>query len=335
MLIHHNYFQHNIIEAGAHYADFPWRPVNNINHTGFPEPINFAADKRLFMADQFYDENNPARRGLHQAFIDQCLNNFKDNHNVIQFICEEFTGPTHFVRFWLETIRDWEKKNNQTGRDAPFIGLSTTKDVQDSILADPALNKLIKVIDIRYWYYQQDGTLYAPKGGQSLAPRQWARILKPKNTNFAQVYRAVRQYKDKYPDKAVMYSAKNAPELAWASFMAGGSLPDLPADLPGDFLAAATQMHPMNPNNNESKSEGISKNEYILGSSINKAGNASYITYLNKGAQMTLPPKAASEQYLVKAIDPKTGQVVSTKQQKGGNVLTALRGDMVYWLQAK
>jgi hypothetical protein len=36
LLVHQNYFQHNIIEAGAHYADFPWRTANNINNTGFP-----------------------------------------------------------------------------------------------------------------------------------------------------------------------------------------------------------------------------------------------------------------------------------------------------------
>ncbi|RRN77890.1 pectate lyase, partial [Pseudoxanthomonas sp. SGD-10] len=36
VLLHQNYFQHNILEAGAHYADFPWRTANNINNTGFP-----------------------------------------------------------------------------------------------------------------------------------------------------------------------------------------------------------------------------------------------------------------------------------------------------------
>jgi len=69
----------------------------------------------------------------------------------------EFTGPLHFVRFWLNTISDWEKEK---GKKA-LIGLSTTKDVQDSILADPALSSVIDVIDIRYWHYQADGKAYA------------------------------------------------------------------------------------------------------------------------------------------------------------------------------
>ncbi|MEP6677639.1 MAG: DUF6298 domain-containing protein, partial [Ferruginibacter sp.] len=86
VLIHQDYFQHNIIEAGAHYVDFPWRTANNINNTGFPEPPPFAGDKRIFMAEQFYDTSNAVRKELHKKFIRQCLNNFKDNNGVIQFI---------------------------------------------------------------------------------------------------------------------------------------------------------------------------------------------------------------------------------------------------------
>jgi len=321
VLIHHNYFQHNIIEAGAHYADFPWRPVNNINHTGFPEPVNYAADKRLFMAEQFYDETNPDRRKLHQAFIDQCLENFKEEHNVIQFICEEFTGPTHFVRFWLETIRDWEIKNHKTGVNAPFIGLSTTKDVQDSILKDPDLNKLIKIIDIRYWYYQQDGSAYAPKGGQSLAPRQQARQFKPKNTNFEQVYRAVREYRELYPDKAVMYSAKNAPELAWASFMAGGSLPDLPTGVATSFLTAATGMHIKDLTATAGKS-------YVLG---DDKGN--FIIYLPKASTLKSGAPGFKGRYKVEKINPESGAVIADFTLKDGDTLQADQGDTVFLLK--
>lgn len=332
VLIHHNYFQHNIIEAGAHYADFPWRPVNNINHTGFPEPVHYAADKRLFMAQQFYDETNPARRGLHEAFIDQCLANFKDNHNVIQFICEEFTGPTHFVRFWLRTIGDWEKKNNRTGKNAPFIGLSTTKDVQDSILADPRLSPIVKVIDIRYWYYQKDGTAYAPKGGRNLAPRQQARLFKPKNTSFEQVYRAVREYRDRYPDKAVMYSADNAAQLGWASFMAGGSLPDLPAALSPSFLSAATDMRPIDLNEIPDKADNAACGL--------RSDKGDYIIYVQKGHQAALLDKDLKKRYQVTLIDPGTGQI---KTGDLGNRTTAAKalqlaasgGDTVFWLKAR
>jgi len=251
LLVHQNYFQHNIIEAGAHYADFPWRTANNINNTGFVEPVNYAGDKRIFYAEQFYDVSNPVRRELHKKYIRQCLNNFKDNNGVIQLIGEEFTGPTHFVKFWLDVIKEWEK---ETGKH-PIIGLSVTKDVQDSILKNPAYAAIVDLIDIRYWHYQADGTTYEPKGGQSLAPRQHARLLKPKKTSFEQVYRAVKEYRDKYPGKAVVYSGDSYPEFGIAVFMAGGSLAVLPETIDNEVMKAATGMKPI---------ASTDKNEYRL-----------------------------------------------------------------------
>ena len=251
LLVHQNYFQHNIIEAGAHYTDFPWRTANNINNTGFVEPVNYAGDKRIFYAEQFYDISNPVRKELHKKYIRQCLNNFKDNNGVIQLIGEEFTGPTHFVKFWLDIIKEWEK---ETGKH-PIIGLSVTKDVQDSVLAMPAYASVVDLIDIRYWHYQADGTTYEPKGGQSLAPRQHARLLKPKKTSFEQVYRAVKEYRDKFPNKAVVYSGDSYSEFGMAAFMAGGSLAFLPAAVDKELLMASVGMKPV-------RSSG--KNEYVL-----------------------------------------------------------------------
>lgn len=251
LLVHANYFQHNIIEAGAHYADFPWRTANNINNTGFVEPVNYAGDKRLFYAEQFYDLSNPVRRELHKKYIRQCLNNFKDNNGVIQLIGEEFTGPTHFVKFWLDVIKEWEK---ETGKH-PIIGLAVTKDVQDSILNDPAYASVVDLIDIRYWHYQADGTTYEPKGGQNLAPRQHARLLKPKKTSFEQVYRAVKEYKEKFPNKAVVYSGDSYPEFGMAAFMAGGSLPALSKEIDKEILKLAATMKPVTSAN---------KSEYVL-----------------------------------------------------------------------
>ena len=65
------------------------------------------------MAEQFYDISNPVRRELHKKYIRQCLNNFKDNNGVIQLIGEEFTGPLHFVKFWLDVIKEWEKETGK------------------------------------------------------------------------------------------------------------------------------------------------------------------------------------------------------------------------------
>lgn len=304
VLLHQNYFQHNIIEAGAHYADFPWRTANNINHTGFPEPVPYAGDKRIFMAEQFYDIHDPARAQLHRAYIRQCLDNFKDNSGVIQFIGAEFTGPLHFVQFWIDTIREWEK---ETGRKA-LVALSTTKDVQDAILADKERAAVVDMIDIRYWHYQADGKAYAPAGGQSLAPRQQARLFKPKKTSFDEVYRAVHEYKLKYPQKAVMYSGDNFDSYGWASLMAGGSLANVPAFADPQLQHSIEEMVPF-------EIPGKPAQQWALAI----PGKAYLIYTAGTALNLSLP----EGRFLLRNIDIKTGLPGKTnKKINGGKLIT-------------
>ncbi|MBV7530195.1 pectate lyase [Chitinophaga sp. sic0106] len=317
LLVHQMYFQHNIIEAGAHYADFPWRTANNINDAGFPEPVPYAGDKRIFMAEQFYDTTHPVRRNLHQQYIRQCLNNFAANTGVIQLIGEEFTGPLHFVQFWLNTIRSWEAEKNKR----PLIGLSTTGDVQDAILNDPAYNRLIDVIDIRYWYYQANGTAYTPQGGQNLAPRQHARLLKPKSTSAEQVYRAVLEYKLKFPDKAVIYSADAADKFGWAVLMAGGSLPALPAT-DKRFLQAAAVMQPV----------ATTDGQWVL------AGEAGSIIY-TANSSVSADLSTQSGRYNIYWINTNTGELQSPKETvQAGKIIQLNKpanGNWALWLEKK
>ena len=121
--------------------------------------------------------------------------------------------------------------------------MSCTKDVQDAILQNEKLASVVDIIDIRYWHYQADSSVYAPMGGQNLAPRQHARLLKPRKTSFDQVYRAVKEYRLKFPKKAVVYSGDSYDQFGWAVLLAGGSLPVLPAATNPALLEAATKMH--------------------------------------------------------------------------------------------
>jgi hypothetical protein len=302
VLIHQNYFQHNIIEAGAHYVDFPWRPANNINNTGFPEPPPFAGDKRIFMAAPFYDTTNATRKVLHRAFIRQCLDNFSSNTGVIQLIGAEFTGPLHFVQFWLDNIHQWEQEKGRR----ETIGLSTTKDVQDAILADAKRAAVVDVIDIRYWYYEESGKLYAPLGGQSLAPRQHERLLKPKRPSFESVYKAVSEYRLRYPAKAVLYSAEGCDNFGWAVFMGGGSLANVPVSDAG-FLRAAATMLPV-------EFGGL----HALG---NK--NGEYIVYAVGAETVKLSGKCK-----VVRLDAQTGKMGDATVVEGGEV----PGKAVLWI---
>ncbi|MDR0658889.1 MAG: DUF6298 domain-containing protein [Mediterranea sp.] len=288
LLFHQNYFQHNILEAGAHWVDSPWRTANNINHTDFPEPVHFAGDKRIFVAGMFYDITHPVRRELHRKYIRQCLDNFAGNDNVIQLVSEEFTGPLPFVEFWLDVIAEWEV---ETGKQA-MVALSTTKDVQDAILNDPERAAVVDIIDIRYWHYRNDGTVYAPEGGKNLSPRQHARQMQVGTAAFAEAYKAVSEYRNRFPEKAVTYYAQNYQAVAWAVLMAEGSCPALPVK-DQDFLKAVAQMRMVE--------TGTAGHRLLVKS------DTDCVIYSPSGNNISLP--LSNGRYVIKYIDPVDGAV--------------------------
>lgn len=313
LLFHENYFQHNILEAGAHWVDCPWRSANNINRTEMPEPVPFAGDKRIFVADMFYDINNPVRRELHKAYIRQCLNNFADDSNVVQLISAEYTGPLHFVQFWLDVIAEWEK---ETGKKAT-VALSTTKDVQDAVLSDPERAKLIDIIDIRYWHYKVDG-IYAPEGGKNMAPRQHARKMKVGKVTYKEAYRAVSEYRKRFPEKAVTYYAQNYPDMAWAVLMAGGSCPVIPVR-DKTFLRDVATMN----------IEETGTNEY------QKLVKSDIGCVIYSHSEVEIPIQLRPGKYLLKYINPKTGEIsIVNKSLKINEVFTLKtekNKDCIYW----
>ncbi len=313
LLYYNNYFQHNILEAGAHWVDCPWRTANNINDTGFPEPVNFAGDKRIFVAEMFYDINHPVRRELHRNYIRQCLDNFADNSNVIQFISAEYTGPLHFMQFWLDCIAEWEQ---ETGKHA-LVALSATKDVQDAILSDPKRAAVVDIIDIRYWHYRVDGSAYAPEGGKNMAPRQHARKVKEGKMGAEGAYKAVSEYRTKYPDKAVMLYAQNYPDQGWPVLMAGGSCPVLRLSDEA-LLRAIPQMRPVV--NNDAPYQLLQ-------------GDNGALVRVGKGREVTLRLPAGT--YRVKNVHERSGEVtLLAKKVKvtGDYTLKAEKGG-VYWLE--
>ncbi|MBR3028727.1 MAG: pectate lyase [Bacteroidales bacterium] len=325
-----HYFQHNILEAGAHWVDSPWRPTNNVNETVFPEPVPFTGDKRIFVAEWFYDEQNAHMADLHRQYIRRNLEAFKDLNNVIHYISEEYTGPLHFTRFWVETIRDWEQ---ETGNHV-LVALAATKDVQDSILNDPALAPTIDIIDIRYWHYKTRGggggrglkddgkDVYDPQGGLNLAPRQHARVQPVGKVGFNDVYRAVQEYRQHYPEKAVVYYAQNYPEQAWAIMMAGGSGA-------GVKIADANlrrQLPTM-------QVEGAADRE---DAKVLQSDNAALVYGLSDGTvQLTnLTPGT----YLLNEIDRQTGQALGKPQRlnvKSGTCTLTIAPNRLWWVRRK
>ncbi len=305
LLKNQHYFQHNILEAGAHWVDCPWRTANNVNNTPFLEPVNFSGDKRIFTATLFYNIDDPVLRKLHRQYIRQSLDAFKGQPNVIHSIGEEFTGPLHFVQFWLDVISEWEQENGKV-----LVDLAVNKDVQDAILNDPVRSKIVDIIDIEQWFYHNKGE-YAPPGGVNMAQRQYMRKIRTGGARFEDVYRAVSEYRSKYPDKAVIYSAQKHPEMCWASLMAGGSCAAIPVK-DQSFLYDLSQMTPCS-----------SANNYML-----KSSNG-WLIY--KDASL-IQMEIGKNRYILYQINDKTGEISRLGDVSG---VVDLPDKGIFWIRKK
>jgi hypothetical protein len=172
-------------------------------------------------ANAFYDISNPERRRLHRAYIRKCLDVLGDNRNVVHLVSQEFTGPKEFQIFWLDTVREWER---ETGRDV-HIGLSGTKDVVNAILADPFYEAQIDTIDMRCWWKRPDGTMYAPEGGKEHPGRDTeCGFLQAEESTPESIYAKVREYRDRYPGKALIDAINADRKQSLAFLMAGGTM---------------------------------------------------------------------------------------------------------------
>jgi len=216
LLLHGHHNQHTILENSAHYADYAWNPANCIQDLPMP-PLPDTVCVRA--AREFYDVSNPVMRRLHRHYIRHCLDELSEYGNVMHKHGAEYTGPLEFTQFWLDTIAGWKP---EAGKET-LVCLCTTKDVADAILSDVDRAQHIDAIDLRMWWYREDGSLMAPSGGQEDQPGRYQGEI-AKTTAF-QLYRQVREYRMKYPGKALIHSM-HSDDIAklWALLAGGGSL---------------------------------------------------------------------------------------------------------------
>ena len=203
------YQQHMLIESKAHYEDFPWRPCNNIQNLSLPNTTP--------AANAFYEVSTLLQQDLHRLYIKKCLDELGHFRNVVFCLSQEYTGPQSFVKFWLKIVQEWEQENQQQLN----IAIGATKDVTEAILANPEYASMIGTIDMSRWWYDRDGTIFAPPGGMEVPGRYMGRSS---NTSPGQIYRLISEYRRMYPSKAILHSFSASHQQLWAFLIAGGSM---------------------------------------------------------------------------------------------------------------
>jgi hypothetical protein len=238
IVLHQLYDTHNVLEIGPHWIDYPWRPANNINDTGIPEPPPFAPGYTLAMdtvhptvtklnlANEFYSVAYPPLRKLHHDYIFHVLDQFADMPDVVFSVATQYAGPLSFEEFFQDTVAEWEKLHNRTVR----LELAADKHITDTVLDDPVRSRQIAVVETRYWYYLADGTLYAPEAGKDRAYRDYftAQFGEPYTndgpaTTPQQAYRLVREYRDRYPNLVILSYENGAGPIP---ILMGGGIPE-------------------------------------------------------------------------------------------------------------
>jgi hypothetical protein len=133
------------------------------------------------------------------------------------------------------------------------------------------------------------------------------------------VYRAVREYRLRYPSKAVIYSAEGGDNFGWAVFMGGGSLANIPFVKDPGFFVDAAAMRPVD-------LPGAPVGQWALGGK-----GKGYIIYATDAATVKVDLSDEKGSFLVRRVDPVSGAVDKETSVKGGKVVE-VRGGAVLWI---
>jgi Family of unknown function (DUF6298)/Putative collagen-binding domain of a collagenase len=353
LIVYHNlYNTHDVLEIGPHWIDYPWRPANNINDTGLPDPPPFQGGytismdtvqptvTKLNVANQFYSVDYPPLRKLHHDYIFHVLDELGDMPNVIFTVAYQYAGPLAFEQFFQDTVAEWEKLHNCHVR----IALITAKNITDAIMTDPVRSKQIAVVDMRYWYYLPDGNLFAPEAGQNRAFRDMiASRFGDKYSNFGppttpeQLYHQVREYRDRYPDIALVPMENGAGPIP---ILMGGGISQSSTRAPSDNSTALSTDAIIDKFIHEYLAEDLIKLKPLDGAVADPEHNwvlaaktsDTLLIYSRAGASITLTTPLAHATYNAIWFDPSSGQVKNSPDISGKTGATIAKPDDKGWL---
>jgi Family of unknown function (DUF6298)/Putative collagen-binding domain of a collagenase len=334
------YNTHNVLEIGPHWIDYAWRPANNINDTGLPEPPPLEPGEKLNVGNEFFSTSYAPLRELHRAYILHTLDELGDQPNIIFGIAYQYAGPLSFEQFFQDVVREWEEKHQRHIR----IALTTSKQTTDAILADPVRSKQIAVVDMRYWEYRPDGSLFAPKAGINEAFRQQIQEAfpgfsdTPPPTTPEMVYRQVREYRDRYPKIAFMpgdHGTGLIPMLMGGAALPsqlkeiqhpplGGAEPDrIVGNLVRTYLAA--DLMKMSPK--DSWTESTERTWTLAGGPAEPV-----LMYSLSGDEIALARALPAQNYSGLWLDPRTGATQPAETSSGSGKKVFHKPDTKDWL---
>src|SRR5207302_7854594 len=134
---------------------------------------------------------------------------------------------------------------------------------------------------------------------QNLAPRQSERLWKGGKPNPAMLAGMVREYREKFPDKAIITNLEQGD--GWAFAAAGGSFPKLPAKTDERLLAALARMTPI---------KDAAEGRWTLG----EAGKQ-YFVFSLKGENIAVNVGDTSGEFTVHHVDLRDGKVTAEEQK--------------------
>lgn len=259
-------------------------------------------------------------------------------------------------------MREWEQSHGKHIR----IALTTSKQTTDAILEDPIRSKQIAVVDMRYWEYRPDGTLFAPMADENHAFRELIAREFPGYTNTPppttpeQVYREVREYRDRYPDKALMPMEEGVgpvPILMAGAASESGLKTQAPTPPPA-ALENATAMYPQQvpirqvpaPLSNADSIIDRFVHTYlatVLMKMSPKDGRVAapehawvlaggvpdpVLIYSLSGADITLASQLPGKEYKAMWFDPRTGSAQDVPAMSGSGTAVLTKPDAREWL---
>ncbi len=225
---------------------------------------------------------------------------------------------------WIRLLSGKRSKGHNV-----HVCLSATKDVVDAIMADPVRSKMVSTIDLRWWWYEADGRLFAPEGGKEVAGRYAGEVSR---TTPVQIHRQVKEYRQKHPTQALILGVPGSREHAWAALMGGASLlvgqlpypnqadpkeyisPELCLAIQStyDFIRnhLASDLTRMSPQDELVQAD---KEAWCLADA-----NQTYLVYIIESASFRVDLSAATGSFQALWFDPRTGAVSRSTVAGGG-----------------